>query len=86
MNPPVLHHTHRQIVFIEKIANCMMFHRQIVFIEKIANCMMFRGNARIFSIQTRSWTAILGWREYSGSAFYSPNKSSEHCIPNLLVG
>jgi hypothetical protein len=27
--------------------------------------MTFRGNARIFSIQTRSWTAILGRREYT---------------------
>jgi hypothetical protein len=31
------------------------------------NCMTFRGNARIFSIQTRSWTAILGRREYTSS-------------------
>ena len=48
MNPPVLHH----------------IHKRIVFIEKNANRMTFRGNARIFSIQTRSWTAILGRREY----------------------
>ena len=43
--------------------------------------MTFRGNARIFSIQTRSWTAILGRREHTFFAFNKKN----HLLPALIL-
>ena len=48
------------------------------------NLMTFRGNARIFSIQTRSWTAILGRREYIFILVYGCTVVQDQCTVYTL--